>query len=129
MKFRLSSTLSVTLSPALNAQLLRYTEANNTTRAKTIRRAIYELLDPAVPPKQIKLPSLPIFTEAPKRTVAVAWTMPPRKPAHRKMLDDACYTQNISVATFTRRAIYLYTIDYVSTDKDEATEALADGWA
>lgn len=129
MKFRLSSTLSTTFSPALHAQLLRYTEAKDMTRAKAIRRAIYELLDPAEPQKKIKRPSLPLFAEAPKRTVAVAWTLPPRKPAHRKLLEDVCRAQNISVTTFTRRAVYLYTIDYVSTDKEEAVEALADGWA
>jgi hypothetical protein len=129
MKFRLSSTFSTALSPALHSQLLRYTEAKNITRAKAVRRAVYELLDPADPQKRIKTPSLPTFTEAPKRTAVIAWTMPPKKPAHRKLLEDACHTQNISVTTFTRRAIYLLTIDYLSTDKDEATEAAADGWA
>ena len=129
MKFRISSTLSTTFSPALHAQLLRYTEAKGMTRAKAIRRAIYELLDPAEPQKKTKPPSLPLFTEVPKRTAAVAWTLPPKKPAHRKLLDDACAAQNIPVAAFTRRAVYLYTIDYVSTDKKEAAESLADGWA
>ena len=129
MKFRLSSTLSTTLSPALHAQLLRYTQAKDITRAKAVRRAVYELLDPAEPQKRIKTPSLPTFTEAPKRTAVIAWTLPPKKPAHRKLLEDVCRTQNISVTTFTRRAVYLYTIDYVSTDKEEAAKALADGWA
>jgi hypothetical protein len=129
VKFRLSSTFSTAFSPALHTQLLRYTQAKNITRAKAIRRAVYELLDPVEPKKKTKPPSLHPFTAAPKRTETVSWTLPPKKPAHRKLLDDACYTQNISVAQFTRRAVYLYTIDYASTDKEEAAQALADGWA
>lgn len=130
MKFRLSSTLSVTFSPPLHAQLLRYTQAKDMPRSKTVRRAVYELLESSALNKMDKLrPILPALALQPKRTETVAWTMPENKPAHRQLLDEVCHIRNISVTTFTRRAVYLYTIDYVSTDKEEAAEALADGWA
>jgi hypothetical protein len=140
-KFRMSYTgYSVTMSTALHAQLTRYCAANLTTPrtlkgaqpqpmsySKAVRRAVYELM--AKPQVMHQTPNkLPAIVLHPDRTHTIGWTMPKSKPQDVQYLAELCTHHGVSTSTFVRRAIYLYTKEHVSPDKDEALEAARDGW-
>jgi hypothetical protein len=142
-KFRLEyTTNSLNLTEALLAQLDRYAEANPITpmsgknkgkpvtmpRSKVVRKAIKNLL--VDNPHLINYkPKLPVCAPDIDRTKTITWTMP-RKSAKQmhEYLTTTAKNHYVSLSTMTRRAIYIHTKAYVSTDKDEAHLALCDGW-
>lgn len=119
-KKRTTNGLSLIISKALFDQLERFCADNDMSRSKAIRRAVYEMMRN---PKQTA-PRLPKLTYAPKRNVAVNWSL----SRDREELDAICADMNITASEFQRKAIYLYTKANVSTDATEAREAAADGW-
>jgi hypothetical protein len=141
-KFRMSpNEFGVTLSNALHAQLTRYCEANLVvlvtkpneaqqpmSYSKVVRRAVYELM--VKPQDMHHTPNkTPAVVLPPNRHHTVNWTMPRSKPKDTEYMLDLCTHHGVKNATFVRRAIYLYTKEYVSHSKDEALEAARDGWA
>lgn len=141
-KFRMSHTgFSTSVSTALHAQLDRFREANPTTPrtlkgaqpqpmsySKAVRRAVYELM--RKPQAMHQTPNkTPTIGLAPDRTHTIAWTMPKAKPQDVQYLAELCSHHGVNTSTFVRRAIYLYTKEHISPDKDEALEAARDGWA
>ena len=119
-KQRTTNNLSLTVSKALFEQLDRYCTDNDMPRSKVIRRAVYEMMRNT----KHSAPRLPKFTPAPKRTMPIGWSL----SRDREELDAVCADMNMTASEFQRRAIYLYTKAYVSTDATEAREAAADGW-
>lgn len=130
----------VTLSNALYYQLERFCMANPAvlvtkpneapqpmSHSKAVRRAVYELM--AKPQAMHQTPNkLPTVGLPPERHHNVSWTMPRSKPKDTEYMVDLCTHHGMKNATFVRRAIYLYTKEHVSPDKDEALEAIRDGW-
>jgi hypothetical protein len=141
-KFRMSHTgYATTVSTALYYQLERFCLANPTTPrtlkgaqpqamsySKAVRRAVYELM--AKPQAMYQTHSrLPAVSTAPDRTHTISWTMPKAKPKDAQYLAELCSHHGVNTSTFVRRAIFLYTRDHVSHNKDDALEAIRDGWA
>jgi hypothetical protein len=131
----------VTLSTALYYQLERFCLANPSalvtkpneapqpmSYSKAVRRAVYELM--AKPQAMHQAPNkTPAIGLAPERPHNVSWTMPRSKPKDIEYLHSLCSHHGVKNATFVRRAIFLYTRDHVSHNKDDALEAIRDGWA
>jgi hypothetical protein len=140
-RFRLVPTsLGITLSDELLAQLDRYCEANPVTprtkkdaqpipmpRSKAIRRAVYDLMDKHHAlnrtPNQLPYVGLP-----PERPNNVSWTMPKSRPKDIQRLHELCAHHGIKQFVFTRKAIYLYTAANKSPDRGEAAKAASDAW-
>lgn len=133
---------TIQLSDALYAQLTRYCEANPVTikykpsspyadrngatkpmpRSKVFRQAVYAYMKD---PTRI---SMPMTGLPPDRPNIVGWTMPQNKRADTEELKAMCSSRGIKPTTFARRAIYLYTEEYKSPDKQENNEAMRDAW-
>lgn len=140
--FRMTKGIhTLTLSDALHQQLTRYCEANPTKphykkddpntqpapmpRSKVIRRAVYELMST---PSKVNAKNITTPAQTPERPNIVSWTMPQGKPQDSDEFYKTCRIHEIRPATFVRRALYLYTIKYKSTDPDEQKEAMRDAW-
>jgi len=124
--FRLSSAYVTSMSGALHAQLTRYCEAERKTRSRAVRNAVYAVLEN--PSLLSQKPSgVPAIGQTPERTVVVSWTMPTNKPQDLEYLHNMCTTRG-SQSELVRRALYLYTIKYKSTNPDEQKEAMRDAW-
>jgi len=119
-KQRMTNNLSVIISKALYDQLERFCEECHMPRSKAVRRAVYEMMRNT----KHTAPRLPKLTYAPERTMPVNWSL----SRDREEMDAVCADMNITASEFQRKAIYLYTKAYVSTDMAEAREAAADGW-
>lgn len=125
--FRLSNGLTLALSPALFAQLQRHADATKTTRAKTVRRAAYFYMQNHTDYQYHSRPaSLPSPLLPPDRPRAVSWTYSSRED--RAMFERLAKEAGLKPSAMYRRAIYVYTKDHVSPDKQEALEAAADAW-
>jgi hypothetical protein len=124
--FRLSSNYATVMSSALRDQLDRYCEAERKTRSRTIRNAVYALMEN---PAQISTPpaNLPTVAQPPTRNCIISWTMPTNKPEHVEHFHNLC-TGRGNQSNFVRRAIYRFTQQYRSTDPDEHKDAVKDAW-
>lgn len=134
-RFRISNGMTLTVTKALRDQLTRYCQAHPRAHkqtgelkpmstSKAIRYAVYEAMEnPSTLSNRPKV--LPTFLPLPDFDRHLSWTFD--KPQDREHLDTLCKTLNITASTLTRRAIYNYTKEHVSTDTKEHIDA-ACGW-
>jgi hypothetical protein len=128
--FRISNGLTLTASKALFDQLNRFCEANPRndkpmSRSKAIRLAVYAAIQK---PNTIRAKPrlIPTVTLAPDRTQPLSWTFP--NSTDRNAFDAICKASDANTSSFTRRAIYIYTKEYASQDRNEHIQAASDGW-
>lgn len=124
---RLSPGLTMLVTPALRDQIDRFAAEEKVSRAKVIRRALYEYMRN---PKKFDLPpsspALPRPMLPPERPISISWTMPIKED--REMCERMAKDRKLKLSTMARRAVYTYTRSHLSPNKDEALEATADAW-
>jgi len=143
--FRLSCNYTTPMTAALFAQLMRYCEAHMTApihkrndpdvelspmaKSKVVRHAVYEAMrTPAKVSNAAKPFPASKITLPPERVCIVSWTMPQSKPQDADYLRLLYPTYGGDQSTFVRRAIFVFTNDYRSTDKHEDALAARDAW-
>lgn len=102
--FRLSNTVSLSLSPELHEQIISVTTPTASISA-ILRIALIRFLD--TPTEQPNINHLFKTTPLPKRTRSVSIAV--KSPELRKQLDDFANTHNLTASAVIRRAAYEYT--------------------
>ena len=143
--FRLSCNYTTVMSDALYAQLDRYCEANKAVltykrgdpdaqpqplaKSKVIRRAVYEAMrDPSKVANKAKPFRAAQILNPPDRPHSISWTMPQSKPQDADLLRLLWPTYGGNQSTFVRRAIFTFTDEYRSEDRDTDNLAASDAW-
>ena len=104
--FRLSNTVSLSLSPELHEQINTSTTPTASMSA-ILRIALIRFLD--TPTDQPNIDHLFKTAPMPKRTRSISLAI--KSPELRKQLDDYANTHNLTASAVIRRAAYEYTKD------------------
>jgi len=104
--FRLSNTVSLSLSPELHEQINTSTTPTASMSA-ILRIALIRFLD--TPTDQPNIDHLFKTAPMPKRTRSISLSI--KSPELRKQLDDHANTHNLTASAVIRRAAYEYTKD------------------
>jgi predicted transcriptional regulator len=104
--FRLSNTVSLSLSPELHDQINTSTTPTASMSA-ILRIALIRFLD--APTEQPNLDHIFKTTQLPKRTRSISLSI--KSPELRKQLDNHANTHNLTASAVIRRAAYEYTKD------------------
>ena len=102
--FRLSNTVSLSLSPELHEQITVSTTPTASMSA-ILRIALIRFLD--TPPEQPNIDHLFKTASLPKRTRSVSLAI--KSSELRQQLDDYANTHNLTASAVIRRAAYEYT--------------------
>jgi predicted transcriptional regulator len=102
--FRLSNTVSLSLSPELHEQINASTTPTASMSA-ILRIALIRFLD--APTEQPNLDHIFKTASLPKRTRSISISI--KSPELRKQLDDHANTHNLTASAVIRRAAYEYT--------------------
>ena len=116
--FRLSNTVSLSLSPELHEQINASTTPTASMSA-ILRIALIRFLD--APTDQPNIDHLFKTAPMPKRTRSISLAI--KSPELRNQLDDYANTHNLTASAVIRRAAYEYT-----KDTEPNPTAMIDAW-
>ena len=122
-KFRLSHTMSINITPALNQQIIDCAAALNISKSKVAVRVMRGFIER---PTFFKRPKhLTATTPAPTRSVSFTWTFP--LPKEREQFELAAKVRSVTVTTLLRQALYEFTKPYAKS-QEQLIEAASDAW-
>lgn len=126
-KLRMSKCVTLSVSAELLDQLNRYCAAERLNPSGAIRYAVYAMMsDPSQLSTMPKTRLKTKYSFEPDRPFVLGSSMSDMQDRHA--LDILCAELELKLTTFMRRAIYLHTKAYASSNPNEAGEAVADGW-
>lgn len=145
--FRLSTGMSLTLTPALRQQITTYAASLNISMSKVAIRAMLRFVERPQPKQRLRPPRfLPTKNNnttinadripAPSRTAALSWSFP--YPEERTAFEQIAASQGLTTTALLRRVLFDYTYEPTSNPSNqpnqpnqptpELLQAAADAW-